>query len=397
MDENKNIQNNGGNPQNAGATNTQTPKKSGGAKVFIIILIIVLVIAGLGVGAFFLTRNIMEKIQDGGSTISIGSGSDKEKVKVTQNKTSQIKYAKYDNSLVSFEYPEGWKVEVGPYDYIHYSFKVYDPSNPNRMMLFNLKQEGALKSEKARQVYAKLYPESPFAKIIPIDPQTTEAFYKVWNPNAKLNNAQGGVEFFPQYNNFTVIGTLGKDMLGGDVLRATYTDANGKKCQGIFTASVKSIGTYNISEDIWNPLGPQVDVSPLNIYNIITMTAPDEEFVEWQGILDHCVSTIEFSSTFISGFNQQESTIVGTVQANQKIYDSMSDMIMSSWEARNNSYDIMSQKQSDATLGYERVYDTETGDIYKAYNGFTDDYKGERYQPITDDMYTKTTAGYIEK
>ena len=70
---------------------------------------------------------------------------------------------------------------------------------------------------------------------------------------------------------------------------------------------------------------------------------------------------------------------------------------MDSWEKRNNSYDITSQKQSDATLGYERVYDTETGEIYKAYNGFTDDYSGNRYQPITDDMYTKGIAGYIEK
>ena len=57
----------------------------------------------------------------------------------------------------------------------------------------------------------------------------------------------------------------------------------------------------------------------------------------------------------------------------------------------------MSQKQSDATLGYERVYDTETGEIYKAYNGFTDDYDGERYKSITDNMYTKKTSGYIEK
>ena len=72
-------------------------------------------------------------------------------------------------------------------------------------------------------------------------------------------------------------------------------------------------------------------------------------------------------------------------------------MIMDSWEKRNNSYDIISQKQSDATLGYERVYDTETGDVYKAYNGFTDEYKGNRYQAVTDDMYTKTISGYIEK
>jgi hypothetical protein len=69
---------------------------------------------------------------------------------------------------------------------------------------------------------------------------------------------------------------------------------------------------------------------------------------------------------------------------------------MDSWEKRNKTYDIISQKQSDATLGYERVYDTETGDIYKAKNGFMDSYDGERYKSVTDDMYTKATSGYIE-
>ena len=186
-------------------------------------------------------------------------------------------------------------------------------------------------------------------------------------------------------------------MVGGDILRATYIDSNGKKVQGIFTAAVKSIGTYMISENIWNPFGPQVDVSPLNTYNIMIMSAPDDDFINWQVILDHCLATIEYSQTFINGFNSQEDAILSSIQANQKVYDQISDMIMSSWETRNNSYDIISQKQSDATLGYERVYDTETGDIYKAYNGFTDDYSGERYKPITDEMYTKATSGYREK
>ena len=79
------------------------------------------------------------------------------------------------------------------------------------------------------------------------------------------------------------------------------------------------------------------------------------------------------------------------------IGNQISDGIMDSWNKRNKSFDIMSQKQSDATLGYERVYDTETNEIYKAYNGFTDDYDGERYKAITDDMYTQKTSGYIEK
>lgn len=70
---------------------------------------------------------------------------------------------------------------------------------------------------------------------------------------------------------------------------------------------------------------------------------------------------------------------------------------MSSWENRNKSLDISSQKYSDATLGYERVYDTDTGEIYKAYNGFTDDYTGSKYQAITDDMYSEQVTGYITK
>lgn len=71
---------------------------------------------------------------------------------------------------------------------------------------------------------------------------------------------------------------------------------------------------------------------------------------------------------------------------------------MSSWENRNRSQDIISQKQSDATLGYERVYDTETNEVYKAPNGFSDAYDGKRYLPVTDDnMYTQPVTGYIEK
>ena len=46
----------------------------------------------------------------------------------------------------------------------------------------------------------------------------------------------------------------------------------------------------------------------------------------------------------------------------------------------------MSQKQSDATLGYERVYDTETGEVYRATNGFTDVYDGKRYETLTEDV-----------
>lgn len=383
-------ENNQNTTENVAKTETTATKKSKKGLIVAFVIILVLALAG-GTAAFFLLNGDNED----DTTITVKDG--KEKIKISKNETSTIQYDKFDNGLVSFEYPKGWTVEVGPFDYIHYTFKVYDPKNPNYMFLVGLKQEGALKSEKARQVYAKLYPDAPFAKITPIDPQTTEGFYNAWNGNSKYNNSEYNIDFFPMLDNFEVIESLGKDMMGGDILRASYTGKNGEKCQGIFTGAVKSIGTYYISEDMWNPFGAQVDVSPLNTYNIMLMTAPEDEFVNWQSILDHCIASVEYSTAFVNGFNNEEATLVSTIKANQKTYDQISDMIMSSWESRNNSYDIISQKQSDATLGYERVYDTETGDIYKAYNGFTDDYSGERYQPITEDMYTKPTAGYIEK
>ena len=371
-------------------------KKISKLSLFAVIFILLLVIIAVVVIVAVVNKSNEDKSDSkDGSTIAINNG--KEKVKIKEAETKNIEFEKYDNSLVSFDYPKGWKVEVAPTDYIHYCFKVYDPEIPSYMFLFGLKQEGALKSEKARQVWASYYPESPFSKIEPIDPQTTEGYYKAYPKNAAYNNASFNNEFFPKLDNFSVIGNLGKDMVGGDILRATFTDSKGNKAQGIFTAAVKDVGSYYISENIWNPLGNQVDVWPLNTYNIVFMTAPDDDFINWQASLDHCLATIQFSDKFISGFNAQEDTIVASIQANQKVYDQVSDMIMDSWNKRSNSYDITSQKQSDATLGYERVYDTETGDIYKAYNGFTDDYKGDRYQPITDNMYTEAISGYIEK
>ena len=319
-------------------------------------------------------------------------------VKIVKSESNLIAYEDYNNGLVSLKIPKGWKVEIAPTDYIHYSFKVYNPNNKDYMFLFGLKQEGFLKSENARKTYAKYYPNAIFSKLAAIDPQTTESFYKVWNKNAKLSNStELKTEYFPYLNEFNVVENFGKTMLGGDILRATFKNNNNELMQGLFTSCVKSIGTYYINTDIKNIFSSKVDVSPLNVYNIIFMVTPDAEFNNWQKILDYCISTITFSDNFIKGFNSQETILVNTIKANQQIYDSISDMIMDSWEKRNKSYDIISGKQSDATLGYERVYDTETGDVYKAYNGFMDEYHGNRYKSITDDMYTKGISGYIEK
>ena len=110
------------------------------------------------------------------------------------------------------------------------------------------------------------------------------------------------------------------------------------------------------------------------------------------------MKTIKYSDSFVSATNQASNEKVAQAMEFSKNANQVLDGMMDSWEKRNTSQDIISQKQSDATLGYERVYDTETGEIYKATNGFTDVYDGKRYEPVTDDnMYAEPISGYIEK
>ena len=369
-------------------TNTQEKMQN---KKFIIILSLVVLMAlviGSGIGLILLSSG------DANETIRTSKG----KAKIVKSETSVIEYETFDNDLISLKIPKGWKVEVPLVDYIHYTFKVYNPNNPDYMIIFMMKLEGFNKSEAARNWQKKYYPNQVFAKLPVINPQTTESFYKVWNESAEFVNTNNvKFEYLPKLNEFSVIENLGVNAIGGDSLRETYKNSNNDLIQGLFTASVKDVGSYYVNSNIFNLFSKKIDVWSLNVYNVILMTAPDSEFNNWQSILDNCLSTLEFSDTFVNEFNKEESNILSTIQANQKVYNEMSDMIMDSWENRNNSYDIISQKQSDATLGYERVYDTKTGEIYKAYNGFTDDYTGERYKTITNDMYTSSISGYIEK
>ncbi|MBQ4289488.1 MAG: hypothetical protein II749_05995 [Clostridia bacterium] len=310
-------------------------------------------------------------------------------VKIVPSESSQVKYTRFDNGLVSFDVPAGWTIQVPDVGYISYTFKVFDPKNEDRMFIFCLKFTGFMKTEKARRLWQDLYPATFYSKLTPVDPQTTEQFYRVWTENAKLVNEEQIVyPYFPYIYDMNTLETIGKAPMGGDVLRVTFKNEEGRLMQGLFTSTIYDPGPYYMYGE---------DVAQLSALHNFMLMAPEEEFNDWQAVMDHCIGTIQFSDAFMEGYNREQDIVVSIVRANQKIFDEMSGMIMDSWEKRNTSYDIISQKRSDATLGYERVYDVETGKIYRAYNGFLDDYRGNRYKAVTDEMYSYTIDGYIVK
>ena len=330
----------------------------------------------------------------GNKSSSIGSGGlfKKDNFVIKDSETKNIVLEDYSNDLFNMKIPKGWKVDTLG-DYIHYTIKVYDPSNPLYQFFLNLKTEGYNKSQDAKNWQQKYYPDSMFAKTSVLDNPTTEGFYKIFNDLGTLNNTSSFT--FPVLNNFTVTSNLGANSLGGDILRATFTDNSGEAGEGIFMAYVYDVGSYYVNENIIS--GKQIDIYYLNVYDAIFMTTPKDEFINWESTLNSIFSSLQFTDTFLNGYNSEQDSVMKNFQSIRNIGNQISDSIMSSWESRSASYDIMSQKQSDATLGYERVYDTETNEVYKAYNGFTDDYDGARYKAIDDSMYTKGISGYIEK
>ena len=346
----------------------------------------IIIIVGVVV-ALFLVLKVVDKTT--GTNILSNPDS---KLKIVKSDVSKIELEDYKTSEFSIKKPKGWKVDtIG--DYIHYTIRVYNPDNPIYQFFFNMKTEGYNKSEDAKRWQQKYYPNDMFAKTSVIATKDTLGFYKIFNDLGTLNNTSTFT--FPTLTDFTVTENLGKGSLGGDMLRATFKDANGKEGEGIFTAYVYDVGPYYVYENIIS--GKQIDIQYLNVYDAIFITVPKDELIDWQDTLNTICSSLKFTDTFINGFKQQQDAVIKNFQQIRAKGNQISDGIMDSWDKRNQSFDIMSQKQSDATLGYERVYDTETGEIYKAYNGFTDDYDGKRYKSVTDDMYSKKTSGYIEK
>ena len=167
----------------------------------------------------------------------------------------------------------------------------------------------------------------------------------------------------------------------------------------MFSASVVDFGTMPVATGrLNNYVLETADGGYYLAYNIMAITAAKDTFIEWESLLSECMKTLKYSDSFVSATNSASNEKVAQAAKISQNFNDTMDGIMSSWENRNKSQDIMSQKQSDATLGYERVYDTKTNEVYRATNGFSDSYDGKRYKPVTDDsMYSEPISGYIEK
>ncbi len=334
-----------------------------------------------------------------------------DKVTITPTAAKSVETEKYESADFSITIPKGWTVTSGGTN-IYHSIRVYDPAEPLNQMFVLLKADVLLHSQAGKEAWQQNYAlgntqAALFAKAAVLENPSTEGFFKIFPQYAafvsEVEPSYAGY-VFPRFNNFTVTdrypstSPMKGSALGDEQLRATFTE-NGKEGEGLFAASVVDFGSFAISGG--NVVGYQlqaVDGGYYMAYNILAITAAKDSFIEWESVLADCMKTLQYSDSFVAAANQTSNEKVALANQISQNFNAAMDGFMASWESRSKSQDIMSQKQSDATLGYERVYDTETGEIYKATNGFTDVYDGKRYQPVTDDnMYAQPISGYIEK
>lgn len=348
-----------------------------------------------------------------GGTVRDGTSYDEEKdVRTKRTSAKSAETELYQTPVFRMQIPKGWRVTSGGAGICH-SIRVQDPAEPLNQIFVLLKADLLLHSEAGKQAWVKYssLTGNPgmqmFAKAAVLSNPSTENFFRIFPQYADFA-VQSEFSYagytFPRFENFSVTerfpatGGMNAYALGSELLRATFTEG-GKTGEGMFAASVADFGSLPIPSGFGMGFPfSMADGGYYMAYNIMAVTAAKDSFIEWIDLLTKCARTLDYSQSYVNSvvYAGQE-RVAQALQFSRNSNDVL-DGIMDSWEKRNRTQDILSQKQSDATLGYERILDTKTGEIYKAENGWSDHYYGRRYQKVTEDsLYTEPVSGYIER
>ena len=322
-------------------------------------------------------------------------------VNVVPTAASALKLVEKDTEAFTMQIPDGWKMRYGWDGEKMLVIRVYDPANPVNQIFYATDMVPFMKSEASAEAYAKsgttMFSEAPV-----LDPPTNETLFrqipKLREYYRDTVKQQATFEMLPEIYGFQLLETLpaasafNGDSLDDSIIHGTFTTADG-------SAQGEGIGFASIVDLFGVVLSPiyGVDMSYYNVYNFTAITAAKDEFVNYEDLLCRSFASLQLKQEFVAKMLQNSDEAFANMQQINASISAAYDNYNAAWLARSKSSDIIRQKQSDTTLGYERVYDTETGTIYRAYNGFTDDYTGSRYQPVTDDMYAQGWSGYIEK
>lgn len=296
----------------------------------------------------------------------------------------------FNGGFFSIDKPKGWELTTAG-SCATFAFLIRDPSEPLRQVFFFGEVGPVYLSEQQRQIdhqYMSMggYP-STWIDMPAVNPLTPGNFLSQFNVIAKSQTAQSFMPQCPRLENLRVVSTVRQaSPINGattELVRALFTQGRNLG-EGLFLVTVAPLLPFTGSPGGGLGCG----------FCLVGITAPKGEFLTLEGTLMKSVQSFNISQSYVNNcMTQQASTYAGILKAG-KTLSQASDMIMQGWENRNRVDDILSEKWSDATLGRERLYDPNSGEVYEFENGFYDKYALDQnkyelnnLQPLPDDSH----------
>ena len=294
----------------------------------------------------------------------------------------------YKDGRIHMNLPNGWQI-LTQSDYMTFCFKSWDPSNPNRTIFLFMKMEPFLKGAAAQRWYKikagsnqesvyRLYSEAPvmesctveaFLNSIPQIRDYCDLYYK--------SGLTVSSSVLPQMTNVEILqktpSTLPapSDCKENVIARISYKDYLGTPCEGLVTAQPRDPAQYYLDG---------VDTLPYTVNLFMGVTAPVGELEEIEPALTECLGSFGFESSYVQQAIGLSNEQTRQLKEQLRQIEAAHDAMMQAWYAREQAHDIAFQKLSDSIMGYDRLYDSSTGEIYRADLDFYDSYNLNRYE-----------------
>ena len=329
--------------------------------------------------------------------------------KVTITKAQQLSEKlvsrNFDN-MFTVNVPENWNITVGGADWYLW-IRLYDPAEPSLQVFTTISTTAILKSNRAKEFYEYCYNLTgddylygPTSAMIVNASATMQEYFEDYMDYidwiAKYDATFAGFDFplisnFNQIESWDVNDYYSSIAIDNKLIHAEYVEGlSQQKAEGLFNGCFTNGLTM---------MDPGYDCGFYIVYNINGISAPYGMLSEYQELLTGILNSIQYTDSWLKTAAQNQQISFETAQQVNQIMQQTSQMIVDGWNQRQASYDRISQAYSDSTLGYDRYYDTETGEVYRVEYGVMDNYTGDRYQLIENDsdLYSLPVSGYIYK
>jgi len=282
-------------------------------------------------------------------------------------KTELLGLTSWTDGAVSINMPIGWNIYTGG-QCATKSILVRDPYVGLKQVFYFSEAGPVYASQERKQIDRENYNtisgsyKLPYLDSPLVSPLTAENFLNNFEALANMPFFQ---EAFPQVPIMTNVEIISKEEIvnklayatDGKLIRAKFKQ-NGRLGEGYF---------YIITVKNFIGLGYGV--------MFVGITAPE-------GLLDLITPSLKKSLesyTINQGYitacdNAGKKAVAGILKAGQILNES-SDTIMDVWENKLELEQRMSEKQNDAILGFSRLYDPDTGEVYEITPEFYDHYQ----------------------